>query len=94
MLWVDTAHTNVERVRRYAGLACGSVGLGDAIVEEALTPVVNELPFAGPENRLELFRRADAVLRRQPQGHSDIFAEFGRWQFLSPLERRLVLVFP
>jgi hypothetical protein len=92
MLWVDAIHTNVERVRRYASLACGSLHMGDDLVQEALTPVLTDLSFAGRENRVALFRRVDAVLRQQPDGHADMFADFGRWQFLSPSERRAVLL--
>lgn len=92
MIWADAVETNLDRLRRYAAFACGSAGIGDNVVSEALQEVLQRVSSAEPANRLALFRRLDEALRIQCQGHADTFADFGRWQFLKPLERRIVLL--
>ena len=92
MFWVDTVETNIDRLRRYAAFTCGSFHTGDNVVQGALEELLNAVSSAEPENLPALYKRLDEALRQQPQGHADAFAALGRWQFLSPLERRLLLL--
>lgn len=92
MFWADALETNIDRLRRYAAFACGSYRTGDNVVFGRLDSVLMEIPSAEPSNLPILFRRLDEVLRDEPPGHADAFADFGRWQFLSPIERRILLL--
>lgn len=93
MFWVDTVETNIDRLRRYAALACGCTRTGDEAVRETFEPILNDVVFADPHNLVDLFRRLDETLRRQPPVHADTFTEFGRWQFMSTDERRFALLY-
>lgn len=92
MFWADAIETDLDRLRRYAAFACGSQGAGDNLVCEALEEFFQDVSSTMPTDLVHVFRRLDEALREEPQGHADTFAEFGRWQFLKPLERRLVLL--
>ena len=92
MFWADAVETNIDRLRRYAAFSCGDVHTGDNVVYEALQDVLKDVSSAEPANMVTLFEHLDLNLRQHPQGHADRFADFGRWQFLKPLERRIVLL--
>jgi hypothetical protein len=92
MFWADALETNIDRLRRYAAFSCGSYRAGDNVVFGKLDTVLMEIPSAEPANLPLLFRRLDEALRSEPPGHADEFAEFGRWQFLGPIERRILLL--
>lgn len=92
MFWADAIETDLDRLRRYAAFACGSQGAGDNLVCEALEDFFQDVSSSMPTDLVRVFRRLDEALRAEPQGHADTFAQFGRWQFLQPLERRLVLL--
>lgn len=92
MFWADAIETNIDRLRRYAAFTCGSFCVGDKLVCEALDDLLQEVSSAEDANLPTLFRRLDEALRNEPPVHADMFSEFGRWQFLGPLERRLALL--
>lgn len=92
MFWADALETNIDRLRRYAAFACGSYRAGDNVVFGKLDTVLMEIPSAEPSNLPILFRYLDEVLRDEPPGHADTFVDFGRWQFLGPIERRILLL--
>lgn len=92
MFWADAIETNMDRLRRYAAFTCGSFRVGDEIICGALEGLLSEVSSAEAANLPILFRRLDQALRNEPPCHPDAFADFGRWQFLRPLERRLVLL--
>lgn len=66
--------------------------MGDNVVCEALEDLLASVSSAEPANLPALFRRLDQALQGEPHMHADAFAHFGRWQFLGPLERRIVLL--
>ena len=66
--------------------------MGDNLVSEALEGLFADDDAAKPADIQSLFARLDRTLRREPPGHADTFVELGRWQFLGPVERRLVLL--
>lgn len=92
MFWADAIETNMDRLRWYAAFTCGSFRVGDEIVCNALEGLLSEVSSAEEANLPILFRRLDQALRNEPPCHPDAFADYGRWQFLRPLERRLVLL--
>lgn len=92
MTWVRAYETNLDRLCRYAAFSCGSEGLGDGVVSEALSDVLVDMSSAETANLIALFQKLDATLERVPPGADSLFAELGRWQVLSPLERRVILL--
>jgi hypothetical protein len=92
MLWEHAVETNLDRLRRYAAYSCGSHGKGDDALSEALEDVLAIVSSAESANLLTLFSRLDQVLRDQSQDEAPLFSGLGRWQFLTPLERRIGLL--
>lgn len=92
MFWTDAIDSKLDRLRRYAAFACGSQPRGDQLVCEALENLVMDADTGKVTDLQKMFTCLDKTLRDEPQGHADTFAEFGRWQFLGSLERRLVLL--
>lgn len=92
MIWEQPYETNLDRLRRYAAFACGSQGLGDGVLSEALEDVLDEVSSARSTNLVLLFEILDATLRKTPPGAESLFEGLGRWQKLSPLERRVILL--
>ena len=50
MIWEQPYETNLDRLRRYAAFACGSQGLGDGVLSEALEDVLDEVSSARSAN--------------------------------------------
>lgn len=92
MMWAQACETNLDRLRRYAAFSCGCEGLGDGVVSEALTEELNRVSSAETANLVALFQKLDATLRNTPDGEDSMFDELGRWQQLSPLERRVIVL--
>jgi len=92
MDWKRAYETNLDRLCRYAAFSCGSEGMGDGIVSEALSEVLAEVSSAEAENLIALFQKLDATLRHAQPSSDTLFAELGRWQELSPLQRRVILL--
>ena len=92
MIWAQAYETNLDRLRRYAAFSCGSEGLGDGVVSKALSHVLTDVSTAETENLIALFQKLDATLQKSPPATDSLFAELGRWQSLSPLQRRVILL--
>ena len=92
MIWVHAYETNLDRLRRYAAFSCGSEGLGDGVVSEALMDTLARVSSAENANLVTLFQKLDATLRNAPPGADSLFADLGRWKMLSPLERRVSIL--
>nr|WP_321360748.1 hypothetical protein [uncultured Hyphomonas sp.] len=93
MILAQAYETNLDRLRRYAAFSCGSEGVGDGVVSEALEDMLSRVSSAENANRVGLFQRLDAALRKTPHGEGDVFDELGRWRELSPLERRVIMLY-
>lgn len=93
MILAQAYETNLDRLRRYAAFSCGSEGLGDGVVSEALEDVLTTVSSAENANLIALFQKLDATLRNTPHGEGSMFAELGRWQQLTPLERRVIMLY-
>lgn len=92
MVWAHEVEQNLERLRRYAVLACGSPSRGDNVVENFLASLLTDGVPEGPACAEKLFQRLDTVLAGMEENPNGMVAGLGRWQLLEPLERRLVLL--
>ncbi len=92
MDWLRAYETNLDRLCRYAAFSCGSEGLGESVVSEALEDVLTKVSSAETDNLIALFQKLDATLRKSPPVADSLFAELGRWHELSPLQRRVILL--
>ncbi|WP_371311350.1 sigma factor-like helix-turn-helix DNA-binding protein [Hyphomonas sp.] len=82
----------MDRLRRYAVLASGSLSAGDNVVGSAIeTFLSQEVPSGAPDVEI-LFGHVDKELRSLNGSAAGAFSGFGRWKLLDPLERRLVLL--
>ncbi|HAE29063.1 sigma factor-like helix-turn-helix DNA-binding protein, partial [Hyphomonas adhaerens] len=93
MILAQAYETNLDRLRRYAAFSCGSEGLGDGVVSEALEDVLTTVSSAENANLIALFQKLDATLRNTPHGEGSMFAELGRWRQLTPRERRVIMLY-
>ncbi|WP_394705954.1 hypothetical protein [uncultured Hyphomonas sp.] len=66
--------------------------MGDNVVEEALEDPLKTRSSANPSDLPVLFQHLDQAIRRQPFVHAETFSHLGRWRFLQPMERRVMLL--
>ena len=92
MIWAQAYETNLDCLRRYAAFSCGSQGLGDDVVHDALMDVLGTVSSAKTTNRIALFQKLEASLRDMPGGEAAVFEDLGRWRLLSPRERRVIIL--
>ena len=92
MILAQAYETNLDRLRRYAAFSCGSQGLGDGVVNDALMDLLGEVSSAEAENRIALFQKLEASLRDALPCEAGLFAQLGRWRMLSAMERRVLLL--